>query len=464
MIDPNSSFETIRSEVFEKMKASQFFANINARGRGVSLITDIFAKAFAHIKTKLDINRKDFFPDTAVSEEAVYLHAISQGILLSSVVAPKGFVKIETQDKIVLPEFFTFSEQNKPIVVYKTSVHRADSKFKYTLSLAEGSSFIQTVNLRVTQPSFFINDVNLDLSTLRVFGGSSDSVFTGSNELQVNTVDSLIKVRKSSREKSLISIDQKIKDQFEVLFVVAVKTNGSTNSGLSFTPSLHNWLSGYTVTEFSPVLTGGAELSIDDHILSLSKNRFTAFNTFDHFIKPTKQNFQSVNFFDSFSNTGPILNVLVINKDGTLVSPSLKRTIKTSIEANEAFGLNINLIDPILCKVGYSIIDEVTGLQKNHLYTKTGILRTVSVIELSKKYTKCLVEITSIETICQLSAYKKTVLPFAGSISGLPTTVEAKVTADSIELTSKVNQTVSFNVAPFNKSFLKRNDFVIYEV
>jgi hypothetical protein len=193
---------------------------------------------------------------------------------------------------------------------------------------------------------------------------------------------------------------------------------------------------------------------------------------------PVKEAFLNVMFFESYGNSGNTLTVTVVNQDGSIVSSTLKHTIRRYFQSTTVYGLNLVFADPIFCKVSYDIKEEASGTLKNNLFVKTGIVQSVSVIDLAKKYPGHLVDIKNISVEVTKETVRTFSIPFKGELvaSGQITFSNGNILSagsiigeyitnqDEIKFSFKKDKECLINIKPTNSSFLPPKNFVIYEV
>lgn len=404
-------FNAIKTNLKNFLREQSQFTDYDFEGSSLSVLIDLLAYNTFYNAYYSNMIANEMFIDTAIIRDSVLSHAKILNYVPRSRTASKAVVNLTVtppagnfQPSIIVPRFTEFQSQALDGINYTFVTTEAystkkqdDVFFLENVEIFEGVPKVLTFeyNVNSVKPEFFIDDENVDITTIKVSVRPSiettDSVtyVLADNITEINGNSACYFIEPTNTNKYKIvfgdGILGKALQYGNIITVSFISTNGDLADNISLFAS--NIIDGFSNVNVEIVTAsyGGAEReSVDSIKFSAPKfytaqNRAVTSSDYESLVRRFIPDIESVSVWGGEENNPPVYGKAYIsyklNRNVILSDIEKERIVEQYIKPYSVVSITPELIDPDFLYIKYS-----TNVQANRNLTNLSSAQLTSLI------------------------------------------------------------------------------------
>ena len=423
----NLDFGDIKTALKDYMRAQTDFTDYDYEGSAISQLLDVLAynTYYTAFNTNMVVN--ELFLDSATLRDNVVSLAKQLGYTPKSITAPKASVSMALTFSGTAPAEVALKAGSGFVTNYDGSLYRYILKDSAKVSVVnsvatftdipiyEGSQIVtnEVVNTNAKSQRFFIDNANVDISTLqvRVYEASNSSLFKdykqANNILDVGAEDEVYFVNEIEDEKYEVFfgdgvLGKKLENNNLVQMSYIVTNGTNTNGARSFTfNGLMEDENGTTITlPFSvssitttSVASGGADIETIDKIkynapkFYGSQNRAVTGNDYKAIVRNLYPAISDIIVFGGEDQVPPAYGKVFLSvkpTEATTLSSFTKNELTTELKKYTVASIRPEFVDPSILYLELTSNIYYTGTKTQSLPTEIATKASTAIVEYLK--------------------------------------------------------------------------------
>ena len=376
-------FDTIKTNLKTYLKGQSEFTDYDFEGSGLSVLLDVLAYNTHYNAFMANMLANEMFLDTAVKRNSIVSHAKRLGYTPVSAKAPIAYVNVTAEDatsgSLTMSAGHIFATtvsgtQYKFVTVSDKTIQPASGTYTFSdVPIYEGTYVTtqHTVNTSDADQKFIIDNINVDISTLKVLVQTSSTDTTTTTFVKANN---LVEIESTT---AAYFIQETTDAEWEVYFgdgVVGKEVIDGNIISLSYVVTNKTAANGATAFSSSSNIGGNTDISValqtaaaggaePDSLDSIkfnapfnyaAQNRAVTATDYRTIVPTIYSNVQSIAVWGGEHNDPAVYGKVYISiypKTGSSLTTTTKNDIKTKLNDYKVASVTIEIEDPITIKI-----------------------------------------------------------------------------------------------------------------